>query len=148
MEQGRQRSLIFYIGDIGFLLNYSYIVEVLGVVSDSLDFSRSDLANNIVASLEFRHTLIPVFDPFAFIGEASRLKIRERTIIILHGTEGNWALVVDTVDTLTGQEAIMPCSIPDFLKLSSRGCFSELRLIANRPYVVFEPENFYGAVND
>ena len=146
MDQVGQRSLIFHIGDIGFLLDYQYIVEILGRVGDTFDFSRSDLQNNIVAAIEFRKTLIPVFDPGGFLLESRGFKTQEKTTIVLHGTEGNWALIVDKVDELTGHEALMPCAIPDLLKLSSKGYYSDIRLINDKPYVVFEPENFYGAV--
>lgn len=146
MAQIEQRSLIFYIGDVGFLLQCLHIVEIVGEAGGTFDFRRSDVRNHIVAALDFRNTYIPVLDPASMLKISSSCSLREKEIIILRGSEGNWALVVDEVDVLTDHEALLPCAVPDLLKPSSEGCYSSIRLINNRPYVVFEPENFYGAI--
>ncbi len=146
MARIEQRSLIFHIGEVGFLLGYHYIVEVLGSVGDAFDYNRSDLRNNIVAAIEFRNTLIPVFDPGGLLDITSAGKIREKTVIVLRSTEGNWALAVDKIDELTARERFLPCAIPALLKPFVGGFYSQIRLIEEKPYVVFDPENFYGAV--
>jgi chemotaxis signal transduction protein len=148
MARIEQRSLIFHIGDVGFLLEYHHIVEVLGAVGDAFDFNRSDLRNHIVAAIDFRKTLIPVFDPAGLLNITSAGKIRGKSIIVLRSTEGNWALAVDGIDELTARERFLPCTVPDLLKPFVGGYYSQIRLIEEKPYVVFDPEKFYGAAVD
>jgi len=148
MAQIEQRSLVFYIGGVGFLLEYRHIVEVMGSVGSTFDFSRSDLRNNIVAAIEFRNTLIPVFDPGGLLAISSAVKARDKMTIVLSSTEGNWALAVDKIDELTACEGVLPCAVPDLLKPFVGGYYSQIRLIEKKPYVVFAPECFYGVVAD
>ncbi len=144
MARVGQRFLVFGIGQVCFLLDFSWVVEVLGPVGELLDFNHSDLSNNIVAAIEFRKTLIPVLDPAVILGVGAFKKIREKSVLIVRGSEGNWALAVDSVDELTDHETLLPCTVPDLLKPFIRGFYSDLRLIDGRPYVLFDPENFYG----
>ncbi len=146
MAHVEQRSLIFRIGGIGFLLGLQNIIEVLGNVAGALDFSKSDLRNSIIAALDFRRTHIPVFDPVGALKISSDVKLKDKVALVLRGSEGNWALVVDEIEELTGHENQLSCTIPDLLRPSAEGCYRQIRLINDEPYVVFDPENFYGAV--
>jgi len=145
MAHGGQRALTFRLGDAGFLLGIQNLVEVLGSVSGLLDFSKNDLQNSIVAALDFRRTLIPAVDPARGFGIDSRVKLQDKIALVLGGSEGNWAILVDQVEELTGDEKLLPCAFPDLLRPAVEGVYTQVRLINDEPYVVFEPENFYGA---
>lgn len=140
------KKLSFRLGGIGFLLDLSYVVEVIEQISEILDPNRSDIGHGIVSALEFRHTWIPVVDPALKLGLTSSHKIKEKTAIVLGGTEGNWAIVVDRVNELLGEDVMTPCAIPFLLKISAMGCYSQLMLLDGEPFVVFEPEQHYGFV--
>lgn len=145
MATGSDKGLIFQLGDLVFFLDLGSIVEVVERVSECLDPGRSDLGQGIVSALEFRQTWIPVIDPALRLNILALEKIPDRSAIIVQGSEGNWALLVDRVVELVTRAACTPCPIPDLLKVSSMGYYSELLLYGNKPVVVFEPELYYGA---
>lgn len=140
------KKLTFHLGGIGFLLDLSYIVEVIEQIHAIIDPNRSDIGRGIVSALEFRHTWIPVVDPAIKLGLNSPIKLKEKVVLVLNGTEGNWALVVDRVNELLDEESLIPCAIPFLLKIAAMGCYSQLMLLNDEPYVVFEPERHYGSV--
>ncbi|RLB73610.1 MAG: hypothetical protein DRH06_00840 [Deltaproteobacteria bacterium] len=139
------RKLIFRLGEIRFLLDLADVVEVVDQIADALDPSRSDIGQGIISALQFRHTWIPVVDPTLKLDIFSTVKLKEKIAVILRGTEGNWALLVDQVDELSGAENFQPCVIPFLLKVSAMGFYSQIRLLHNEPMIVFEPERYYGS---
>ena len=145
MTAAGDRKLIFRLGGMGFLLNLSEVVEVVEQITNSLDPSRSDIGQGIVSALQFRQTWIPVIDPALKLDIFSPVKLKEKTAVILRGTEGNWALLVDQVDKLTAAENFQSCAIPFLLKVAAMGFYSQIQLLHNEPMIVFEPERYYGS---
>lgn len=145
VDESQRKNLIFRLGGVGFLLDLASVVEVIDHAERLLDANRSVLSRGIVTALFFRQTWIPVVDPAMKLGLEERSGLENRIIIVLHGSEGNWAVLVDKVEKVA--ETIDPqlCAIPDLLKVSAFDCYSQVRLINSIPYVVFEPERFYGA---
>jgi len=141
------RKLIFHLGDIGFLLDLADVVEVVDQIADALDPGRSDIGRGIVSALRFRRTWIPVVDPALKLDIFSPVKLREKTVIVLNGTEGNWALLVDRINKVSAAEDFQPCAIPFLLKVATMGFYSQIQLLHNEPMIVFEPERFYGSAS-
>ena len=139
------RKLIFRLGGMGFLLDLSEVVEVVTQITDSLDPGRSDIGQGIVSALQFRQTWIPVVDPALKLDVFSPVKLRDKTAVILRGTEGNWALLVDQVDKLMAADNFQSCEIPSLLKVAAMGFYSQIQLLHNEPMIVFEPERYYGS---
>ena len=144
MATGSDKGLLFRLGDLVFFLDLDNVVEVVEQVNERLDPGRSDLGQGIVSALEFRQTWIPVIDPALRLNILALEKIRDRAAIIVQGSEGNWALLVDQVLDLISRRNCVICPIPELLKVSSVGYYAELLLCAGRPVVVFEPERYYG----
>lgn len=140
------RKLVFYLGGIGFLLELVSVVEVVAQIAGILDSGRSDIGRGIVAVLKFRQTWIPVVDPVLKMDVLSSVKLKDKVIIVLRGSEGNWALLVDRVEELLSVERFQPCEIPFLLKAAAIGFYSQIKLLNNEPMVVFEPECYYGSV--
>ncbi|MBN1957991.1 MAG: chemotaxis protein CheW [Desulfuromonadales bacterium] len=139
------KKLIFQLGRIGFLLDLTHVVEVVDPVQGLFDPGRSDIAQGIVAALRFRQTWIPAVDPALKLGLSAQKKIVARAAIVLHGHEGNWAVLADSVTELSFADQLIPCDIPFLLKVSAMGYYSQVFLLNNEPWVVFDPEDYYGA---
>ncbi len=139
------RKLIFRLGKIGFLLDLTDVVEVVDQIADALDPGRSDIGQGIISALQFRQTLIPVVDPVLKMDISSTVKLKDKIAVILRGSEGNWALLVDQVDELSAAENFQPCAIPFLLKVAAMGFYSQIQLLHNEPMIVFEPERYYGS---
>ncbi|MCK5825792.1 MAG: chemotaxis protein CheW [Desulfuromusa sp.] len=146
MSVASNRILIFRLGEIGFLLDLAEVVEVVDQGVDALDPGRSDIGRGIVSALLFRQTWIPVVDPALKLDIFSTMKLKEKTVVVLRGTEGNWALLVDRVSKLSAAEKFQPCEIPFLLKIVALGFYSQIQLLDNEPIIVFEPERYYGSV--
>jgi len=140
------KKLIFRLGGIGFFVDLAFVVEVVEPIADLLDPGRSDLGQGIVAALQFRQTWIPVVDPALKLGLNPQGKVKERAAIVLRGQEGNWAIVVDQVAELSSDDELTFCDIPFLLKVTAMGYYSEIFLLKSEPFVVFEPERYYGAL--
>ena len=147
MSVASQRKLIFRLGGIGFLLDLTEVVEVLDQITDALDPGRSDIGQGIVSALRFRQTWIPVVDPALKLDIFSTVKLRDKTVVVLRGHEGNWALLVDQVDRLSTAENFQPCEMPFLLKVATMGFYSQIQLLHSEPMIVFEPEHYYGSVS-
>ncbi|MFK5927348.1 MAG: chemotaxis protein CheW [Desulfuromusa sp.] len=138
-------KLIFRLGGMGFLLELAAVVEVIDQLAKDLDPGRSDIGRGIVAALQFRKTWIPVIDPTLKLDIFSAVKLKEKKAVILNGSEGNWALLVDQVEELTAAENFQPCEIPFLLKVAAMGFYSQVKLLHQEPMIVFEPERYYGS---
>lgn len=147
MTVANDRKLIFRLGEIGFLLDLADVVEVVEQIADDLDPARSDIGRGIVSALRFRRTWIPVVDPALKLDILSPVKLRDKTVIVLHGSEGNWALLVDQINKLTAAESFQPCEIPFLLKIATMGFYSQIQLLHDEPMIVFESERFYGSAS-
>ncbi len=147
MSVANQRKLIFRLGGIGFLLDLIEVVEALDQIGETLDPARSDIGQGIVSALRFRQTWIPVVDPALKLDISSTVKLRDKTVVVLRGAEGNWALLVDQIDGLFTAENFQPCEIPFLLKVATMGFYSQIQLLHNEPMIVFEPEHYYGSVS-
>lgn len=139
------KKLIFRLGETGFLLELGEVVEVVEQIAGALDSSRSDIGRGIISALRFRQTWIPVVDPASKLDICSEVKLQDKIAIVLHGSEGNWALLVDQVDELSAAENFQPCEIPFLLRVAAMGFYSQIKLLSNEPMVVFEPERYYGS---
>ncbi len=138
-------KLIFRLGGIGFLLELADIVEVVDQIEEALDPGRSDIGQGIVSALQFRQTWIPVVDPALKLDILSAVKLKNKVAVILCGSEGNWALLVDQIEELSAVENFQPCEIPFLLKVATMGCYSQVKLLNREPMIVFEPERYYGS---
>ncbi|MCF6265503.1 MAG: chemotaxis protein CheW [Desulfuromusa sp.] len=139
------KKLIFRLGGTGFLLELGDVVEVVERIAGMLDSSRSDIGRGIVSALQFRQTWIPVVDPALKLNIFSVVKLKDKKAVILRGSEGNWALLVDQVGELSAAENFHSCEIPFLLKVSAMGFYSQVKLLYNEPMIVFEPERYYGS---
>lgn len=139
------RNLIFRLGGVGFLLELVDVVEVVNQITEALDPGRSDIGQGIVSALKFRQTWIPVVDPALKLDIFSVVKLKDKAAVILHGSEGNWALLVDQVEELSAVENFRPCEVPFLLKVAATGFYSQIKLLHNEPMIVFEPEYYYGS---
>ncbi|MDA3902628.1 MAG: chemotaxis protein CheW [Desulfuromusa sp.] len=139
------RNLIFRLGGIGFLLELADVVEVVSQITEALDPGRSDIGQGIVSALQFRQTWVPVVDPALKLDVFSAVKLKDKAAIILHGSEGNWALLVDQVEELSAVENFKPCEVPFLLKVAAMGFYSQIKLLHNEPMIVFDPECYYGS---
>ncbi len=145
MSGANHRALIFRLGDISFLLALAQVVEVVEQTAEMLDAGRSDISRGIVSALWFRKTWIPVVDPALKLDIATDVEINDKTAIVLHSSEGNWALLVDDISELAVMDNFKSCSIPFLLKVSATGFYSRVKLLHDCPVVVFEPESYYGS---
>jgi chemotaxis signal transduction protein len=139
------RKLIFRLGGIGFLLELTDVVEVVDQIAKVLDPGRSDISQGIISALQFRQTWIPAVDPALILDISSTVKLQEKKAVILRGSEGNWALLVDRIDELSVAENLKPCELPFLLKVSAMGFYSQIKLLNQEPMIVFEPERYYGS---
>jgi len=139
------KELIFRLGGIGFLLELTEVVEVVDSIAKNLDSGRSDISQGIISALLFRQTWLPAVDPALILGIPSATKLQDKIAVILRGSEGNWALLVDRIDELSIAENLQSCEIPFLLKVSAMGFYSQIKLLNQEPMIVFEPERYYGS---
>ncbi len=140
-------KLIFRLGGIGFLLELADVVEVVDQIAAALNPGRSDLGQGIVSALLFRQTWIPAVDPTLKLDIVSEIQLKDKVAIILSGSEGNWALLVDQIEELSSADNFQSCEIPFLLKVSSMGFYSQIQLLHHEPMIVFEPERYYGSTS-
>ncbi len=145
MAKANNRALIFRLGKIEFFLDLAQVVEVVESADKVLDSTRSDINRGIISALWFRKTWIPVVDPALTLNIDSDADFNDKVAVVLHSSEGNWALLVDSIVKLVAADRLTLCDIPFLLKVSASSFYSQLRLLENRPIVVFEPENYYGS---
>lgn len=138
------KRLVFTLAGIRFVIDLDHVVEVLEQLAGRLDPQRSDLRHGIVAALTFRHTTIPLIDPTLMLGLVSAFPLTERSALVLRGSEGNWALLVDRVEGLASADNFNNATIPPLLKASADFANIEVKLADGVPFVIFEPERFYG----
>jgi hypothetical protein len=136
--------LIFTLAGIRFVLDLDHVVEVLEQLSGRLDARRSDLRQSIVGALDFRHTAIPLIDPTLMLGLVSSVDLSLRNALVLRGSEGNWAILVDRVEGLVPADIFCRAIIPALLQVEPGFAGAEVMLAENVPLMVFEPERFYG----
>ncbi len=139
------RVLVFRLGGIGFILDLRSVVEVQGSESAQLDASRGDIDQGIVAAMVFRGAWLPVVDPAAKLGISAAVRMKDQVAVVLSGPEGSWAILVDAVDELSAEDSFVSCEIPFLLKASTSSGYSQLKLRNAEPFVVFDPELFYGS---
>lgn len=144
MPRSVDRKLIFRLGGIGFLLDLDQLVEICEQLTADFNPTHSDLDQGIVGSLEFRRTQVPVVDPTFVLGIKSELRFSEKRALILKGTEGNWALLVDRVEEISSADRFVSCELPLLLKKTAARGYSRVSLLAGEPMVHFETESFYG----
>lgn len=139
------RKLIFHLGEVGFLLGLEEVVEICEHLTEKFNPSRTDMEQGIVGSLSFRQTQIPVVDPAFRLNTHSHLAITRKSALVLRGSEGNWALLVDRVGGIVPATKLAACDIPPLLRQSIEGCYSQISLIEDEPMIHFEPEKYYGS---
>ena len=139
------RKLVFRLGGVGFLLELADVVEVVNHVAEDFDPSRSIIGQGIVSALQFRQTWIPAIDPALKLDIFSVVKLKDKVAVVLRGSEGNWALLVDQVEELSAVDNFQPCGIPFLLKVAAMGFYSQIKLLDDEPMIVFEPERYYGS---
>lgn len=145
MAKAVEKVLLFNLGTVGFYIGLDSVVEVMTGISSRLDASRSDIGRSIVSALSFRETWIPCVDPTLKFDLAAVETMADRIAVVLKGEEGNWAILVDRVGEVVERGNLVPCEIPELLKLSALGSYSEVALCEGRPYVGFDLERFYGS---
>ena len=142
------RVLVFTLAEIRFVLDLDHVVEVLEQLESRLDPGRSDLRHGIVAALDFRHTTIPAVDPTLKLGLVSATRYVDRVALVLRGSEGNWAVLVDQVEGLRSADTLERVSLPALLKAAPGYSGAQVMLADGVPLMVFEPERFYGINQD
>jgi chemotaxis signal transduction protein len=145
MAHAGARKLVFRLGETGFLLDLDRVVEICEQLTEHFNPSQTDMGQGIVGSLHFRQTLIPVVDPALHLKTHSQLAITKKSALILKGTEGNWALLVDRVEEIVPKDKLQTCEIPLLLKSSIAGYYSQVCLLLDEPLICFEPEQYYGS---
>jgi len=138
------KMLIFALAGVRFVLDLDHVVEVLEQLSGRLDVERSDLRQGIVAALDFRHTTIPVIDPTLALGLVSEIGLSQRSALVLRGSEGNWAILVDRVEGLAPTTLFSRAHVPALLRAAPGFADIQVLLAEDAPLMVFEPERFYG----
>jgi chemotaxis signal transduction protein len=146
MARAADRKLIFRLGEIGFLLELSWVVEICEHIDEHFNPDRSDLEQGIVGSYLFRQTLIPVVDPVLHLRIQTQQDIAKKSALILRGDEGNWALLVDRVEEISPAIKFHPCEIPSLLKKAVSGYYTQVYLLMDEPVICFEPEQYYGSM--
>lgn len=144
MVRAPGKMLIFTLAGIRFVLDLDHVVEVLEQMSGRLDSRRSDLRQGIVGAMEFRHTAIPIVDPTLMLGLVSTIDIFRRSALVLSGSEGNWAILVDRVEGLVSVDSFSRAIVPALLRAAQGFAHAEVMLAEEVPHMVFEPEQFYG----
>ena len=104
MTGAGHRRLVFRLEEIGFLLDLKDVVEIVEQISGLLDQQGSDLSRWIVAAFKFRETWIPAVDPAISLGMPCRTALQDKVAVVLKGSEGNWALLVDRVESVGGAD--------------------------------------------
>ncbi len=138
------KMLIFTLAGIRFVLDLDHVVEVLEHLAGRLDMQRSDLRQGIVAALAFRQTTIPVVDPTLPFGLVSDIGLSQRSALVLRGSEGNWAILVDRVEGLVPTAVFSRARVPMLLRATPGFADVQVLLVEDAPLMVFEPERFYG----
>jgi chemotaxis signal transduction protein len=146
MAHAAARKLIFRLGETGFLIDLDQVVEICEQLAERFNPSQTDMGQGIVGALNFRQTQVPVVDPALHLKTHSHLAITEKSALILHGAEGNWALLVDCVEEIVPITKLTTCEIPPLLRSSIAGYYAHVSLLANEPMIHFEPERYYGSV--
>lgn len=144
MTKAVGKMLIFVLAGIRFVLDLDHVVEVLEQQSGRLDVQRSDLRQGIVAALEFRHTAIPVIDPTLSLGLVSDIGMSQRSILVLRGSEGNWAILADRIEGLAPGTLFSRAHVPALLRAAPGWADIQVLLLEDAPLMVFEPERYYG----
>ena len=139
------RRLIFRLGEVGFILDLSCVVEILESVADLLDSTYREMDAGIVGALDFRHTWVPVVDPTIRFDLNSSLPLTAKTALILTSPEGNWALLVDRAEEISPAHRFQHCEMPPIIRVAVSSHYSQIELLNDEPFVLFEPERFYGA---
>lgn len=139
------RFLVFRLAGSGFVLALDAVVEVVDYIDDKLDFARTDPASGIIAALDFRHTWIPVVDPGLRLALGEQGAIDARRAVVLQGSEGRWALLVDFVEELAVAQDLQICEMAWLLRKATNCLYTELRLLNDEPMIVFDPELYYGS---
>ncbi len=142
------KVLVFSLAEIRFVLDLDHVVEVLEQLEPRLDPSRSDLRQGIVAALDFRHTAIPAVDPTLKLGLVSATRYAEKVALVLRGSEGNWAVLIDQIEGLVPAAAMVRATLPALFKVTPEYSETQVMLADGVPLVVFEPERFYGINQD
>jgi chemotaxis signal transduction protein len=140
------RFLVFRLGEYGFVLALDNVVEVVDHVIDKFDFKKKDPVFGIVAAFEFRQTLIPVVDPALRLGIKSPAGFEQKHVVVLQGSEGCWALLIDAIEELTSERNLQVCKLTPLLqKMTNLLLCNRLKMFKNEPLIVFSPEHFYGS---
>ncbi len=145
MAQTVARKLIFRLGEIGFILDLVWVVEICEQIAEDFDASRAALDQRIVGALCFRQTHIPVIDPSLKLDMQSQHAVSDKMALILKGDEGNWALLVDRIEEILPAGNFQQCQIPPLLKNAVAGHYSQVSLLLDEPFVHFEPQQYYGS---
>jgi chemotaxis signal transduction protein len=146
MSVVEDRYLIFRLGENAFVLSLEAVVEVVDPVADKLVFARNDPASGIVAAFDFRCARIPVVDPAVCLNIASQGATDRKRLIVLQGTEGRWAILVDAITELVSAISLQPCAMTLLLQQVTGRLYNQLRLHKGEVLIVFDPENYYGSL--
>ncbi|SHI53395.1 CheW-like domain-containing protein [Malonomonas rubra DSM 5091] len=143
MPQSVARKLIFRVGETGFLLDLDRLVEICEQVAEKIDGNYVDAELGIIGALSFRQTQIPVIDPAITLGIETSCPLVDKRALVLKGSEGNWALLVDCVEEIVSIDKLDSCDIPPLLKPAIAAAYSQMSLFAGEPMVHFELDRFY-----
>lgn len=132
VSEAGARRLLFRIGEVGFSLALENLVEICEQVAGRIDLSRTDAVSQVMGSLPFRRTQIPVVDL------AARLELELEvpdTVLVLSSKEGNWALPVSEVLGFVTADDLVDRALPRLLLSEGWRCFSHAGLLNGRPFL-------------
>ncbi len=139
-----ERKLLFRLDKVGFVLSLSHVVEICKRIDNDLNLSCRDLPQGIIGALHFRQTRIPVVDPTIRLDVSSPVPLQEKAILVLKSAEGNWGLLVDEIVGIKAGEQFDDCPLPPLLKGALSSYYQKILLCEDEPFIVFEPEHYYG----
>ncbi len=148
MDGIADRQLVFRLDEIGFVLDLASVVEIREQLADDLDLSRSDLPLGIIGALHFRQTRIPVVDPTIRLDVISTVPFKEKVVLVLNSSEGNWGLLVDQIGGISSGEKFRDCEFPPLLKEALSKYYQKVLLLDQELFIVFEPQHYYGSLGE
>ncbi len=134
------RRLLFRIGTVGFYVDLGALVEIREQVTEQVDYGQVDPQLSVTGALAFRRTMIPVIDLSERLGLESGLT---DTALVLHSSEGNWALLVDRVEGFCSVPEMVDHPLPQLLQAPGWRCFHQLAIFNGAPFLRLELSSCY-----
>ena len=126
------RKLLFRIGEIGFSLDLDDLVEICEQVVERIEPSMGDPEQDVVGSLLFRSSRVPV------LSLSHRLGLPTETLssaLILDDADGCRALLVSQVIGFVPEDELVEQDLPRLLQRDGWRCFNSFCLYEGQPFL-------------